>query len=160
MFPSTRRETMFILTAHEKHGDRRFAANDKDGLGRIALKILRERQADGYWYPSREELEKEHETDLKSAARMAKAESWLQLTEEEVAALPAAIKTEAIEALEKYRVRVARLERDHTNEVAFVDSLEEILGSENPDLKKAYALLSQRNIYEYEDFTVDEVDVY
>lgn len=155
---------MQILVAKEKHDKRYFLAPDRDALGRIAVKLLRERSDEG-WFQSAAEVNSEKSQEIerfKHTTAIGILEitfpGILDYTEEKLDELPDGIKDTAVQAREKFAAGAARIERNFADEVKFAEELEKLLASAEPDLKVAYALLSLRSDAEYEGFTLTTLE--
>lgn len=146
---------MFVLIAKEKHGKRYFVAADKNDLGEIALKLLRERDAEGYWYSSKESIAKQLDNDLTRTRAQESAGVFLDLSEEELAALPEPVRSAATETRAKHANSEAKLKAYYADDFAFAEKLEKLFDASNPDLDLAYQLLNARREAEYEGFTVE-----
>jgi len=151
-----------VLVTNEKYGQSYYDASTPELLAASALTILRSRFEDGYWYYE-PELPEVHYTDEQKGI--------MNLTDEEVAALPAVLR----ESTEKKRATLLsnRVNREYELDKQWYDSMVALLALPNEEAVKqtvvrgrnryartlpaALDLLEQRNDYQYEGFEIFEV---
>jgi adenylate cyclase class IV len=148
---------MQILVAKEKYADRYFAAPDKDTLGRIALKLLRERFNEN-WFASLAEVEREKRSALNRITLGSFDKEILDYTPEQIDALPEKLKASVEKARADYELAVKRVERDYAEELGFARDLEAIISDPEPDLRLAWQLFDSRSDAEYEGYTLERAE--
>ncbi len=156
-----------ILVVNEKHGDRYFIIDERSTYARVAAKLITERANEG-WFSSVEELEVEKARSLKRKLKDID-ESFLALTEEELAALPTALQESARKAHEAKRQALIKNERAYADELEFARGVETLLASADPGAEQfttsrgrtdylAIVLLNLRQDHEYEGFTTERAE--
>jgi len=162
-----------LMIFKEKHADRYFAVKDDNDRNKVALKILKERYNEGYYYPTVEELDDRKEERLETVKK--RYEKEIALTEEEVSNLPDSIKEEIVENREKFNKFVSSVEQEIAYEIKWTEYLNELLSvSEEEALKKiiktprgrkyrmAFKLLQERAFdgHQYEQFEEEILEDY
>lgn len=141
-----------VLKFTEKHGDRLFLIHGEEDFQKACLKIALERVKDGYWYPGVEQLKKEREEAL-GGVSVEGAELYVALSEDELNALPEALREKAKELLLKLRRKRASIERHYAQELETAELAESLL--EKPDLQIAADLIADRRDYQYEGYDLE-----
>jgi len=129
-----------ILVFDEKHGRRFFLADTEEKLHAAALKIVKERKEEGWYYdPAEEERDKPES---------------MTMTDEQVEALPvpSGVKRNIRVERENYRQAVKRWERDKANYALIVKAVNE------NDGKTAFEILKIRDDYEYEGWSFEYLE--
>lgn len=158
-----------VVVFEEKHGSRYFILKDDsaDSMARIAYTVLKERAEAGYWYPKLESIQRWKTAAIEDAKKDVEKKygEFLALTEEEIAALPPALKTLAVEGREKAARRIARAETAYEWEEQFVTDLERLLALPMEEAIKltndtgrwrlATVLLESRSDSQYEGYSVE-----
>jgi hypothetical protein len=150
-----------IVIFKEKHGDYYYDASTPEIFNKVALAVLRERFEAGYWYYGPSEL-----TPLS-----AEDQAIADLTDEQVEALPEALKettaTKRNRILRGVRARQAEYDRDKQ----WMDTLQELLalpveealvheievGNRGRKALTATSFITERADYQYEGFEVEEL---
>lgn len=149
-----------ILILEEKHGDRYYDASTPEALSRAAVKVLKERAEEGYWYIR-------HYADDTPAN--SKDAELLAVTDEDLAATPAVIRADLEAQVLKARQRVERTKRLKLEEDEWFDALESVISAPEEEAWQikdkgqftrggtylAYALLRSRSDYEYEGIRIE-----
>lgn len=156
---------MRILVVEEKYSNRYFVIEDKDSLGRIAIKLLRERLQLNY-FPTVANLTDEKDRALErfilSASYMGVSYDQItNMSQEELNALPEILRTGIEATRQSNAAKIARIEQNFEEELTYANELESLLNSDNPDLKLAVEFLNSRNDQEYETFyeiSTEDVD--
>lgn len=146
-----------ILVLTEKHGDRFFDASTPEKLDWSAAKVLKERAEEGYWYV------RHYETTYKFTE---KEQTFIDMTDTAIAALPKVFKEEAEETKRKALARQRTHNRYHLQEQQWFDGLNLILNATRAEIINlttdaveglsrttrplAMFLLEDRNDHEYE----------
>lgn len=126
-----------VLVLEEKHGRRHFNVADDEALFRASLKILTERFEQGYWYGTREDIEKPEAPDF---------------TKEQVAAMPESLMREALRKLRKYDTD----KQQYDAEVEDYDNI--VTAVKTKDGRLAYQALRSRQDAEYEGFSIERME--
>lgn len=149
---------MKIIEAQEKHGTFYYNASDPKSWARAALKILTQRDTDGYWYSDPKVFYDEGKkfSDLDAAF----------ITDEEIAAMPDSMKSEA----EAKRGRAKKELKWIENYEAWYKKMRSIVDSQDDSLvtlsggtrwerevPRAWLVLEERKDHQYEWVSVEEV---
>lgn len=96
-----------ILIFKEKHANRYFLINSRGDRAKACHKILLEREAEGYWYPSLKSVEEDLKSQEKSLmSQFSKSDQALiNLSDEEVEALPDSLKSNAMSVRSKFAIK-------------------------------------------------------
>lgn len=155
-----------ILVLDEKHGPRFFDASTPEKLAWSAAKVLKERAAEGgYWY------HRNYETPYVFTE---KEETFLNMTEEDIAGLPAVFKEEAEETRKRALGRQRTHNRYHLQEQQWFDGLNLIVNATRAEIINLTTdaveglslttkplgmfLLEDRRDYEYETVYISELE--
>jgi len=120
-----------VLVFEEKNGKRHFYIENDEALFATALKVLRERNKDGYWWYK------------------PKAPEALDITEEQIPNLPKSLQDKATEALKEYKEALRAFERDDREYQAIQKAIREKNG------QMAWQLLYARRKAEYEAVEIE-----
>jgi len=143
-----------IIVFHEKHGDAYYEASTPELIARSCSKVLRARVADGYWYfrnfSGDSVLSKENQ-------------EIVDLTEAQLAALPASMRSAMIARRAKLVEQVEELQNEKEEEDQWFEDVDLVLSASDEDSYKlhknlAYELLESRKDAEYEDFEIYKVN--
>jgi len=116
-----------VLVFNEKHGERYFHVPNDETLFAVALHVLTERNAEGYWYYKPEPKEKPEAPDV---------------TEEQIATLPKSLQPAAAQKLREYK----RALRDYQDSVEDYESIEKAL--RDKDGRVAWECIRDRGDHE------------
>jgi hypothetical protein len=130
-----------LMVINDKHSVDYYLVTDADSLGRACLLVLKYRLDPNYGYITEPGPEK----DIYGIVD--------ELTEEAALALPAPYRTQAL----KTREQNARLRQAWADEVAQHQTAKKVL--KEKDGMGAYLILTEREDYEYEGWTLQDVVV-
>lgn len=147
---------MRILVAKEKNAKRYFVAEDRDALGTIALKLLKERFEENR-FRTLEDIAAER---IQLANRLLSSRGidytgvmkLQSMSKELLDTLPPDVKGEVLRSRELSAATLRRIDTHFAEEINFTESLEQLMRAELPDPRLAYKLLQARQNYEYEGF--------
>lgn len=161
-----------IMIFKEKHAERYFVVNSKEDQHKVALKILRERYNEGYWYPTVEYIEKDRESAVERLNKKYD-QNIITLTEDEVEGLPESLQVAARQEREKYNKSLFNVDKYINSEILWVKDLERLVKADPEDAIKmtftnsrgrsmnlAMYLLDSRSGAEYEEYTVESSEEY
>lgn len=106
-----------ILVAREKHGDRYFDASTPELLAAASLKLLRERMKEG-WYVK---------PDSVNTGFTKEQKAFLELTDEDIEALPAVVREETHKKVLALREKAERLRSFDAEEMQWYTQVEALL---------------------------------
>jgi hypothetical protein len=107
-----------IIIFKEKHSDRYYIAETPEQKAKAFLKVLRERNAQGYWY---------HEPTEPVVTLSDYDRAFTELSDEEVANLPEAIKAEAVQSRSRATRRQIGVQAEYKRDKFWWDQLQELL---------------------------------
>jgi len=159
-----------VMIFEEKHGSRYFVINDKVDEAKAALKMLRERSAEGYWYPNKEQLLTEQEEELIRLDKKFEKEI-IEMDESEISKLPEVIREKIIEDQAKYEKNKKSIHNHYKYEIEWCSLLEQVLNADEKDaltmvwtsargVKRNLAkmLLDMRADHQYEGYYVCDAE--
>lgn len=157
-----------VMIFKEKHYDRYFVINDEVDKAKVALKILRERDAEGYWYPSVETSQREKEDAINSVNKKYD-QNLIALTDDEVANLPESLRIVAEQERDKYKASLRNVEKSYKMEMEWIESLQQLLNADPDEAIKmsvvsprgrefnlAIRILDSRADYQYEEYIEED----
>lgn len=125
-----------ILIAKEKHGTRYFDASTPELLAESAFKLLKERWNEGYWY---------YLDDLPEDKDI--------LSEEQIAELPTeSLRNQESQKRKNYLREFYNWQSDEKEHLAIKDCVE------NNKKSKAWNLLLNRSVFEYENVELETLE--
>jgi len=134
-----------VLILKEKHGNRMFYVSNLPSLFKTCRNIVMERIKDGYWYPTKKDIEKD--TDYQKPS----------MTKEDIEKLKdGPVKKAALEEWSHYEhyLKYKKSKLAQIEDIEFIKKNDDLLGG-----KRAYLLLKERNGAEYEGFSLEEMEV-
>lgn len=157
----------YIMIFEEKHSNRHYIINNDEDKARVSLNVLRERSEEGYWYPKKEYvLERMQEDLVRASERFDK--DIVNLTEEEIAALPEVFREKALKEQTMYLKKKQSVERYYQDEIEWSNLLEQLLKADEDEAVKmtwtssrgrefnlAVFLLDSRADAQYEGYTLE-----
>lgn len=117
-----------ILIFKENYVNRYFLVNSREDRAKACHKILLEREASGYWYPSLKSVEedlKSQEKNLMSQFSRS-AQTLISLTDEEVEALPDPLKNNAMSVRSTFAFKKKRVLTYINKEKWFATSMQTV----------------------------------
>jgi len=126
-----------LIVFREKHGDRIFRVETDEKLWAVALKVLKERDAEDYWYEEPEVPEKP---------------TSLLLTNEQIATLSEGARDVVKQDQEQYERNL----REHRTNMARYQRLRQAI--DLGDGRLALRVLGERKDYEYEGWDFEYLD--
>lgn len=157
-----------ILEVQEKYDNRYFIVNTDEERNKVCLKLLREREADGYWYPSRETLRKNF--DEGAAHVLEKYGDLSEVSEKDVKNLPESLKKNFLQEKERFDKALAHLNSEYDTEMHFRNRLDKLLNATDEEALEmkirlgtglviglaVYLIYHVRGDYQYEG--IQEID--
>jgi len=153
-----------ILIAKEKHGRRYFVIEDRAAHARVAAKLLKERAEEG-WFSTLADIEAEEAQAIESRSKTIDR-AFLELTDEQIAELPEALRESVISSRESYARIIGRVKREYALEKEFAEGISILLAADDPASVQvtsprgrtdylAIGLLQLREDYEYEGYSIE-----
>ena len=153
-----------IIVFKEKHDNRYFVVNGIEDKKKVALKILRERESYGYWYPSLETIQDWKNDEIERFVESSD-KALLDLSDDEVEKLPDTLKNKVVEEKTAYQKKLKSIENYYNADIVWREKLDELLSAPDDEALKmvyvsarghksnlALTLLNIRNGYEYESY--------
>lgn len=153
-----------IIIFKEKHDNRYFFVEGIEDFKKVALKILRERESYGYWYPSLDTIQGWKNDDVERLDKKSD-KSILDLSDDEVEKLPDALKNKAVEEKTAYQKKLKNIENYYNADIVWREKLDELLSapddealemkwvsSRGAESNLAIMLLNMRQDHEYEGY--------